>query len=786
MKRIFSASVVFLLLALTAWAQTTGATSNSLVRKLNENLADGAAHSYQNYAVKVLYDGSTVVVYNKDFKVLYTFGKQLFLGNLAQQLPSGPQTAKISFSEDELFIATLIPTQTIGIPRHMYSVELKTGKLTKLVGIDEQFSVLGGLWKTAANPEGKGIVVSTGDSVAKLNGKYYLYLRFKRPEKEEYTDGVYELNVSETDKAIKVVSSVGLGESVNPYNSPVSGSDGRVYFLTREIENGNAAGKFFYVKSWSASSNVKEVYAHKRGSLGDLCSLTNSISSVVANCGPGTNVKSLLLKNGQVLEQVTISSFTSLFKEATWPRINGSRSFSYSETYTTQTSSPFYQHHIGLAANGEAFPLTKPGDSYLGKPLENFWDAPLPFQCSVVASTKANDTYVFEPVVIEGVKHAEKVALEGCFPGVTRENLQVFANGVRIYPDYADKFDPPTTRQISFIPPATVGGKTEFTVAIRHASAPQGWMRSVNGVTLDLPLNLPTVSISASPNLLTPGESVEISWQASLPGRVTDIQPKPQGTLVLLPFNATSGKFSFKPSQAGIHTLEFTLSNGSKIAEEFEVKFTLPQITSVQNAAKDTAGLCPGAHATAFGSFAPGDGIWAEYKPLLPTFWSNGQINFVVPSDFGPGPIKVQAVRNGEIVQEMEVQLLPACPAAFEYNGNAILTDENYELAVDDRNAPVPGKVYTVWVNGCGPTNPYVPTGEPAPSAPLAQATMPVSLNLGGNEARVLFAGLAPGLLQVCQVNFIMPGVPRGTDPAPITLTIKVGQQESSSSTLTY
>jgi len=782
---MISASVVFLLLALAAWAQTTEATTNSTVRKLSTNLADGAAHSYQNYAVKVLYDGSAVVVYDRDFKQLFRLGKEGFEGNLTHQYSLGTDGAMVSFSGDEMFVTTLVPIEGSGVPSHVYTVNLKTGKLTKLIGLGEQFPVLGGLWKTPENPEGKGVVVSTGNYTAKMSGKYYTYLRLKRPDKETYTNGVYEITLPESgnNKTIKLVASPLQTETITRYYSPVVSPDGLLYYLTQEIENGQAAGKFFYVKSWSASSGTKEVYAHRRTQTLDLCAFSNS-SVVAVNCGPLLSPKVMLLNEGKIVQQTQLASASSDFKEATWAKFNGLGTFLYSKE--TSAGSNFYQPHIGLVVNGETFPLTKSGDSYLGTPLKDFWNAPLPFECTVVASTKANDTYVFEPVVIQGVKHAEKVKLPGCFPGVTRENLQVFANGVRIYPDYANLFDPPTTRELSFKLPATVGGNTKFTVAIRHASAPQGWMRSVNEVTLDLPLNLPTVSVSASPSLLTPGGSVEISWQASLPARVTDVQPKPQGTLVLLPFNATSGKFSFKPSQAGIYNLEFTLSNGSKIAKEFEVKFTLPQITSVQNAAKDTAGLCPGAHATAFGSFASGDEIWAEYKPLPPTFFSTNQVNVIIPSDFGPGLIKVQAVRSGQIASEVEVQLLPACPAAFEYNGNAILTDENYQLAVDDTNAPVPGKAYTLWSNGCGPTDPYVPTGEPAPSAPLSQATMPVSLNIGGNEAQVLFAGLAPGLLQVCQINFVMPGMPHGSNPQPVALRIKVGEQESTSSTLTY
>lgn len=778
MKRMIFASVFVLLWCFPATAQTTtGATQNSLVSKVDFPMTDGVVQAYQGHLVKVLIDGSAVLVYNENLAQSFKLDKAAFQGSLSQALSYGAMTAGISFSESEAFITTRTLTSNNGsIPSYAYSVDLKTGKLTKLIGIGEEFPVLGGLWKTPANPEGKGIVESTGDTVAKLNGKYYVYLRLKRPEKNEYTSGVFELTFSGEQKAIRVISSIALGETVNPYGTPIAGKDNVLYYLTKEIENGSAAGKFFYVKGWSPSLGTKEVYSHRRTQSGDYCWLYSSIPAA-ANCGTPTDAKLLILDQGQVTREIHLSGNSLPFKQASPAKMNGLGVFIYSEAYT-----PAPWPNIGLIANGQALALTNPGDSYQG----NAWIGAYSFECKVLAAT-ATTTYMFEPVVIQGVKHAEKVKLPGCFPGVTRENLQVFANGVRIYPDYAELFDPPTTRELSFKPPATVGGKTEFTVAIRHASAPQGWMRSVNGVTLDLPFAFPTASItSATPMPLKPDGEIAVAWQANLSGRVTAITPPPQGIVVYPSFNATQGVFRFKPSKAGQHTLEITLENGSKIGADFEVKFTLPQITSVQNAAKDTAGLCPGAHATAFGSFASGDEIWAEYKPLLPTFFSTNQVNVIIPSDFGPGLIKVQAVRSGQIASEVEVQLLPACPAAFEDNGNAILTDEHGVRAMDERNAPIPGKIYTLWANGCGPTDPFVPTGELAPSSPLSQVTSPVSLNIGGNEAQLLFAGLAPGLLQVCQINFVMPGVPHGSNPQPVALRIKVGEQESTSSTLTY
>lgn len=778
MKRmIIFASVFVLPWCFLATAQTTsGAVQNSLVSEVQFKLTDSAVHTSGEHLAQISFDGSAVVLYNSELKELYRLSKEKVEGNLSHTYSFGGYASPVTFFGDDMFFATMEVREGIPVPVNLYELNISTKRLTKVIGLNEEF-VMFSQWRTSKNPEGKGRVTQTGNYVVKLGGKHYAYLRLDRLDQPGYTTGIFEITVSQNGKSIRTVGSPTLQEAITAYRSPVQGPDGRLYFLTQDYVN---LGNGMHVKSWHPTEGVKTVLDFNNGG----CYLSASPQLIVATCGTATNNTLYFIHEGKVQSQRPFASQNLFAKEAWAPNVNGLGSFLYSDKYTGNPT--YFRPNLGIVTNGEAFPLTKSGDSLLGKPLENFWQTTAPFECKVLAAT-ATTTYMFEPVVIQGVKHAEKVTLEGCFPGVTRENLQVFANGVRIYPDYAELFDPPTTTKLSFKPPATVGGKTEFTVAIRHASAPQGWMRSVNGVTLDLPFAFPTASItSATPMPLKPDGEIAVAWQASLSGRVTAITPPPQGIVVYPSFNATQGVFRFKPSKAGQHTLEITLENGSKIGADFEVKFTLPQITSVQNAAKDTAGLCPGAHATAFGSFASGDEIWAEYKPVPVTFASTGQINFVIPSDFGPGLIKVQVVRNNEIVQEVEVELLPACPAAFEYNGNAILTDEHGVRAMDNGNAPVPGKVYTLWSNGCGPTDPFVPTGTPAPSSPLSQVTSPVSLNIGGNEAQVLFAGLAPGLLQVCQINFVMPGVPHGSNPVPVELRIKVGEQESTSSTLTY
>jgi uncharacterized protein (TIGR03437 family) len=81
---------------------------------------------------------------------------------------------------------------------------------------------------------------------------------------------------------------------------------------------------------------------------------------------------------------------------------------------------------------------------------------------------------------------------------------------------------------------------------------------------------------------------------------------------------------------------------------------------------------------------------------------------------------------------------------------------------------PNPGDVIVVYVVGLGPVNGPMVTGQPAP----LDRTVPIQGQFNcvfypyGPQVETLFAGLAPGLLGIYQVNFRMPP---GPYPGPIT-----------------
>ena len=69
-------------------------------------------------------------------------------------------------------------------------------------------------------------------------------------------------------------------------------------------------------------------------------------------------------------------------------------------------------------------------------------------------------------------------------------------------------------------------------------------------------------------------------------------------------------------------------------------------------------------------------------------------------------------------------------------------------------------------------TNPPVADGVASPADPTAQTQAPVTVTIGGQTAKVEYAGLVTTLVGLYQVNVEMPaGVPPGGQ-TPVVLTV--------------
>lgn len=106
---------------------------------------------------------------------------------------------------------------------------------------------------------------------------------------------------------------------------------------------------------------------------------------------------------------------------------------------------------------------------------------------------------------------------------------------------------------------------------------------------------------------------------------------------------------------------------------------------------------------------------------------------------------------NGES-EPVEVLIVPQDPGIFSVF--------KLGLRVDSQNLIRPGDQITIYATGLGQVSPPVASGQAGPSYPLAAMTTAPLVKVGGQLARVEYAGLAPGYVGVYQINATVPSGP--------------------------
>jgi uncharacterized protein (TIGR03437 family) len=223
-----------------------------------------------------------------------------------------------------------------------------------------------------------------------------------------------------------------------------------------------------------------------------------------------------------------------------------------------------------------------------------------------------------------------------------------------------------------------------------------------------------------------------------------------------------------------------------------------PKIAAVTNAASYAQTVSPGEMVTIFGSdlgpsTAAGTVVDASGKvstllsntvvlfdgiPAPAIYVSPTQVSAVAPFRLQPqATSQVQVVYQGQASSQFPVDIAAAAPGIFTFSatgsGEALVVDHGG--AVNSSAKPAAqGSVITLYLTGAGVLSPVVPDGAVVGSSNLPLVTAPVSVQVGGQTAKVLYAGGAPGSVAgIIQLNVQLPsGVPSG---AAVPLTVQIG-----------
>jgi uncharacterized protein (TIGR03437 family) len=239
--------------------------------------------------------------------------------------------------------------------------------------------------------------------------------------------------------------------------------------------------------------------------------------------------------------------------------------------------------------------------------------------------------------------------------------------------------------------------------------------------------------------------------------------------------------------------MNLTVSGVTVMPWNFNASVSPPNITSVVNAGNFGTDIAPGGLISVFGTNLSPVNMASSEIPL-PTALANsclsvnGQpvpILFVSPTQVN-AQIPFQAIGDvtlilrtpGGISNNFNLVIEPNAPSVFygtagpEDNIPTVVLNSDNELVTPSH--PInrsSGSALVIYLTGLGQTSPAVATGQPAPSSPLSLSLVQPTVTLGGVNLTVLYAGLAPGLVGVDQINVSVPSnVPTGMS-VPLVIT---------------
>ena len=301
---------------------------------------------------------------------------------------------------------------------------------------------------------------------------------------------------------------------------------------------------------------------------------------------------------------------------------------------------------------------------------------------------------------------------------------------------------------------------------------------------------------------------------AGAPGVIEQVRPGSSSALrpvelVEAPLVAPSGALSaftrtLAPFNNQSALVSLTTSGFTLVPWNYSAAVTPPALKSVVNAADFTQGIAPGGLIALLGSglgsstqtatSAPWPTILGDTclmvngSPIPMTLVSSKQITAQLPFNVAGSATLVLHTPGGS-TPTMNLSIEENAPAVF-HNGTAgpltnlpmLLRNSNHQLVT--LSNPVHSKdTITIYATGLGTVTPSVKTGAAAPSKPLAVANALPLVTLGGVDLTVVYAGLAPGMVGVDEIEVKVPSsIPIGmSEPlvinqagAQTTLSVRV------------
>jgi uncharacterized protein (TIGR03437 family) len=433
----------------------------------------------------------------------------------------------------------------------------------------------------------------------------------------------------------------------------------------------------------------------------------------------------------------------------------------------------------------KATPLNAPGQSWLQSGTGGSVSATTPFTLTVSVNA----------VGLSAGIYSGSVALTSASSGAAlgSVNVTLVLGAANAIGELANE---PTGYRAGVRPQAAIAGCTPSTVVLTETGIPNNF-----SVPAGWPANLVTTMTDDCGNALE-GGSVAANFSNGDP------------PLALID-QGIGGQYvaSWQPSNVAntIITLNGafgTLKSGTALLSGLVTSNQAPVLNQngiVNNATYQAgAALAPATVAAAFGanlSTSP-TGLLPGITPLPPQYQgtqlivggsvaplyyiSTGQLDVEIPAELRPQQqYPAVGVVNGALSLPITVTVVPVAPSVLDYqDGSAIAEHADFSL-VNSASPAHAGETIVIFLVGMGATNPAVGSGQVAPgSVPgstLASATVQPLVQVAGQTAKILYAGLTPGSVGLYQIDFTIPTTVSAGNPS---VTVSQGTVNANTTTI--